>query len=151
MRGYEAFCADRIVAEVNNGSEMVEVHERIYGKPRVDSYTPWIYITFMTKAFPEPFQHCTGFDWDAGNAEKNRKHGVTREEAEEVFFNGPTVLPDARHSQTEVRWAAFGTTDRGRKLAIALTIRGDKIRVIMARDMSRKERRALYGEGTEEN
>lgn len=106
----------------------------------------------MTSEFPEPFAGCTGFDWDAGNTEKNwERHQVRQSEAEEVFFNGPVILPDAGHSQTELRWAAFGVTDGGRKLAIALTVRGEKIRVIMARDMSRRERRDYAKETGEED
>ncbi|MBW1785753.1 MAG: BrnT family toxin [Deltaproteobacteria bacterium] len=36
--------------------------------------------------------------------------------------------------------AAFGRTDTGRRLTIIFTIRNDRIRIISARDMSRKER-----------
>jgi uncharacterized DUF497 family protein len=35
---------------------------------------------------------------------------------------------------------ALGKTDRGRLLFVVFTIRGDKIRVISARDASKKER-----------
>ncbi len=31
------------------------------------------------------FEKIEGFDWDAGNARKNEKHGVTQAEAEQVF------------------------------------------------------------------
>jgi uncharacterized DUF497 family protein len=34
----------------------------------------------------------------------------------------------------------LGTTGKGRRLALAITIRDSKIRVIMARDQSHKER-----------
>ncbi len=87
----------------------------------------------------------TGFDWDAGNARKNRdKHGVSREEAEQIFFNTPLLLvSDTAHSIEEIRFHALGITDRGRRLHITFTLRGNGrlIRVISARDMSRKERR----------
>jgi uncharacterized DUF497 family protein len=74
-----------------------------------------------------------GFDWD--------KHGVLASECEEVFFNLPLILqPDPSHSQNEPRYYVFGHTIAGRRLFIAFTIRGDKIRVISARDMSKKER-----------
>jgi uncharacterized DUF497 family protein len=85
----------------------------------------------------------TGFDWDAGNARKNEKHGVSSAEAEQVFFNAPLLLvEDRRHSAREPRFHALGKTDAGRLLHITFTLRSDgrKIRVISARDMHRKER-----------
>lgn len=92
----------------------------------------------MTSEFPEPFARCAGFDWDAGNAEKNWEgHQVSREEAEAVFSNQPLLFhPDLGHSQTETRFQALGITDTGRRLFISFTIRGSLIRVISARDMS---------------
>jgi len=89
----------------------------------------------------------TGFDWDEGNARKSaEKHGVSQAEAEQVFFNEPllTVADDA-HSQEEPRFHALGRTDDNRRLHLTFTLRGEGtlIRVISARDMSRKER-AIY-------
>ena len=87
------------------------------------------------------FRAISGFDWDAGNRDKNRhKHGVTTSECEEVFFNLPFLSqPDLEHSKAEARYFILGQTNSGRHLFIAFTIRNDKIRVISARDMSRKE------------
>ena len=84
-----------------------------------------------------------GFEWDSANAEKNwHSHGVSPTEAEQVFFNEPVVaIEDARHSQEERRYYVLGQTDRGRMLFIAFTVRGTNIRVISARDMSRKEKK----------
>ena len=84
----------------------------------------------------------TGFDWDENNREKNwKKHGVLASECEEVFFNLPLLLqPDTAHSQKEPRSYVLGQTISGRRLFIAFTLREDKIRVISARDMSKKER-----------
>ncbi len=84
-----------------------------------------------------------GFDWDAGNARKNEKHGVTMAESEQVFFNQPLlVLDDVPHSQNELRFHALGRTDSDRLLHITFTLRrsGQRIRVISARDMHKKER-----------
>lgn len=83
-----------------------------------------------------------GFEWDAGNIDKNReKHGVSNSECEEVFFNWPLlVVEDAKHSHTEQRYYALGQTNGGRRLFIVFTIRMKKIRVISVRDMSRRER-----------
>jgi uncharacterized DUF497 family protein len=95
---------------------------------------------------------CRGFQWDEGNAEKNWiKHRVSRVESEQVFFNRPLVVADDEsHSQVERRYYALGHTDAGRPLFIVFAIRGDLIRVISARDMSRRERR-LYDEKKEED
>lgn len=85
-----------------------------------------------------------GFDWTGGNAEKNwRRHGAAPSEAEQVFFNTPLLWgDDATHSRTERRFYALGQTDEGRALFIAFTMRGRHLRIVSARDMSRKERRA---------
>ena len=85
-----------------------------------------------------------GFDWSGGNAEKNwNRHGVTPLEAEQVFFNTPLLWgDDAEHSGMEDRFYALGQSNDGRALFVAFTLRGRRLRVVSARDMSRKERRA---------
>ena len=82
------------------------------------------------------------FQWDHGNERKNSdKHNVSREEAEQVFFNQPLLLlEDKAHSREEMRFHALGRTDNNRKLHIAFTIRTNKIRVISDRPMHKKER-----------
>jgi uncharacterized DUF497 family protein len=92
------------------------------------------------------FDQITSFDWDDGNSRKSAdKHDVSQAEAESVFFNDPLiVVEDARHSEAERRFNALGKTAQERLLHITFTLRqnGTKIRVISARDMHRKERRA---------
>ena len=91
----------------------------------------------------EDLAECTGFQWDDGNLEKNwERHRVTDEEAEEIFFNDPLVAgSDEGHSKQERRYFALGQTDAGRRLFVAFTIRKKLIRVISARDMTRRELR----------
>ena len=92
----------------------------------------------------------TGFDWDEGNARKNEKHNVSMAETEQVFFNAPLlVLEDSRHSNQEPRFHALGKSDENRQLHITFTLRqaGEKIRIISARDMHKKER-AIYEKAT---
>jgi Uncharacterized protein conserved in bacteria len=93
--------------------------------------------------FSEELARRTGFEWDAGNADKNWElHAVSRGETENVFFNWPLVVaPDAGHSRQEARYAALGKTEKGGRLTAIFTVRGTLIRVISARDMSRQERR----------
>ena len=92
----------------------------------------------------------TGFDWDEGNARKNERHNVSTAEAEQVFFNEPLlVLEDLKHSKKEPRFHALGKSDEKRQLHITFTLRqaGEKIRIISARDMHKKER-AIYEKAT---
>lgn len=93
------------------------------------------------KVLPKPI----AFDWDKGNIDKNfKKHNVTNKEAEEVFGNKPIkILKDKEHSQKEDRFVALGETDNERRLYIVFTIRKEKIRIISARNQSRKEK-GLY-------
>ncbi len=82
------------------------------------------------------------FDWDTGNSRKNvEKHGVTGQEAEEVFFYYNLNLEDDKHSKEETRFKALGKTRESRYLMIVYTKRKDKIRVISARDANKKERK----------
>jgi uncharacterized DUF497 family protein len=83
-----------------------------------------------------------GFDWDAGNVDKTwTKHAVRFTECEEVFYRAPLVaLAPARRGPGEERFVARGETALGRLLSIIFTFRGDRVRVISARDMSREER-----------
>lgn len=82
------------------------------------------------------------FDWDNWNIRKSwLKHNVEPIESEQVFLDYPIYLTDEKHSQAEKRYIVYGLTDNGRKLIIAFTLRRDKIRVISARNQSKKERR----------
>jgi uncharacterized DUF497 family protein len=58
------------------------------------------------------------------------------------------VVPDEGHSQGERRYAGLGQTTGGRRLAVIFTARAKLLRVISARDMSRRERR-VYEEANE--
>ena len=88
-------------------------------------------------------ERVVGFDWDSGNARKNEKHGVSRSEAEQAFFDSRLLMvTDPGHSAGEMRFHALGQTIDGRRLHITFTLRMSEtfIRVIAARDMQRKER-----------
>lgn len=86
---------------------------------------------------------CTGFDWDRGNSRKIwEQHRASPSECEQVFFNRPlTVADDIGHSREERRFYALGQTDAGRLLFVVFMVRCRLLRVISARDMSRKERK----------
>ena len=86
--------------------------------------------------------NCTGFQWDNDNSEKNWiSHQVTKSECEQILFNQPLVIGnDEKHSKIEKRYYILGQTDSDRQLYIVCTIRQNLIRIISARDMSKKER-----------
>ncbi len=88
------------------------------------------------------FDDISAFSWDEGNYTKNQdKHSVASWECEQVFFRQPLLwYEDEKHSKEEQGIYVLGQTDMGRKLFIVFTIRNHCIRVISARDMSRKER-----------
>lgn len=95
------------------------------------------------------FGRIVGFDWDAGNSHKSLdKHRVDQREAEQVFDDqNLLVLVDVKHGGGEDRFHAYGATAKGRRLQVSFTLRQNAtlVRVISARDMSRRER-ARYEE-----
>lgn len=82
------------------------------------------------------------FEWDKGNEEKNLlSHNVTKDEAEEVFFDDPSVLRVQRDL-----YYIYGITRGGRHLyGVFLLKSGRVVRIISIRDMERKERRLYKG------
>lgn len=85
-----------------------------------------------------------GFEWDAGNSDKNwHRHAVRQVEAEQALLSRPLVLTaDVKHSQKEPRFMALGHTDAGRHLMVVFAVRGNRVRVISARAMSKAEQQA---------
>lgn len=99
------------------------------------------------RRFPEDFMFQLTKEelesWKSQIVISNReKHGITYIECEEVFFNSHLVMTkDEPHSVPESRYYILGKTNNKRLLYLVFTLRGDKIRVISARDMSKKERK----------
>jgi uncharacterized DUF497 family protein len=83
------------------------------------------------------------FTWDPKKAESNlRKHGVDFYEAASVLDDSlSTTFPDPNHSTSEQRFLTIGMSALGRLLVVAHTERGNKIRIINARQATRHERR----------
>jgi uncharacterized DUF497 family protein len=82
-----------------------------------------------------------GFEWDAGNWPKCGKHGVSREEIEQVLMGTPAVLSDPHPDEPRSR--AIGQTDAGRYVFLVFMLRNVKdktlFRPISARYMHQKE------------
>lgn len=84
------------------------------------------------------------FEWDQKKAAANEtKHGVSFAEATEVFADDySSTVRDPDHSIGEERFVIFGKTLAERRLVVAFTERDGKIRIISARPMTPRERRA---------
>jgi uncharacterized protein len=93
------------------------------------------------------------FSWDTRKALQNlRKHDVSFEEAATIFAD-PEALDweDIEHSEIERRFKRLGKSLAGRVLLLIYTIRRtadgkETIRIISARQASRKERGAYTGQ-----
>jgi uncharacterized DUF497 family protein len=90
------------------------------------------------------------FEWDPKKAAKNlREHRVSFNEAATVFGDPlGTTAPDPDHSLAEDRYITVGLSNRRRLLMVAHTERGERIRMISARELTRTEREA-YEEETQ--
>jgi uncharacterized protein len=89
------------------------------------------------------------FEWDEHNVEHLARHGVSPEEAEEVYLDGGRDRRNGR--QGEPRWWRRGRTSGGRWLTIVYTKRAGATRIISvfrSTPSSRKaERRARRRKG----
>jgi uncharacterized DUF497 family protein len=124
------------------------IHSPAYKRKRkcIDKREDDAYLRFINLGdhfMKEFIGYFSGFDWDAGNWPKCGKHGVSREEIEHLFIEGPAIFPDPKHSERETRYLAIGTTREGRWIFAAFTIRRRSrknfIRPISARYMHDKE------------
>lgn len=85
------------------------------------------------------------FDWDENNIRKVERHRITPEEAEQVLDNDP-LYQYPQQSVEEERYLVYGETDAGRMLAIAITVRGQRIRVITVYNMDADQKRRYLQE-----
>ena len=83
------------------------------------------------------------FEWNPRKAEVNlRKHGVSFTEAGIVFGDDLAItVPDPDHSDDADRYITIGWSNRRRLLMVAHTDRGDRIRIISARELTKAERK----------
>ena len=91
------------------------------------------------------------YDWDPAKAEANaKKHRVTFEEAASVFLD-PSALTfwDPDHSEEEDREITIGRSTRQRVLFVAHTSRDGRVRIISARQATRREQKQ-YEEAVDE-
>ena len=80
------------------------------------------------------------FEWDpAKNADNLAKHGIDFEDAIRIF-DGPTLdYIDDRADYGEERIVAVGEVN-GIEIVVVYTVRGDRLRIISAREATKHER-----------
>lgn len=85
----------------------------------------------------------TKFEWDTEKAAANlAKHGVSFEQAASVFSDPLSLTAyDPDHSHEEERYITMGTSSENQLLIVAHTDRDDRIRIISARQLTKRERR----------
>ena len=82
------------------------------------------------------------YEWDPTKAAANlRKHGVDFADAALVIEDDLALTRRDLHSKGEERFVTLGHDPQGRLLIVVYTWRGDKIRLISARQATSKERR----------
>lgn len=83
------------------------------------------------------------FEWDEAKAVKKfEKHDVSFKEAATVFGDPlSSTFNDPDHSIEEHRFITIGISERGRLLILAHTDREDYVRIISAREVSRREKK----------
>lgn len=82
------------------------------------------------------------FEWDPDKAAANvNKHGVEFSEAMTVFGDPLEVMiADPDHSDDERRFLSLGMSASGRVLVVTYTERGNRTRIINAREATAQER-----------
>ena len=90
------------------------------------------------------------FEWDEQKNSTNvQRHGVSFEEAATVFGDSLSdTFDDPDHSVQEYRFVTIGRSDKGRLLIVSHTDRDERIRIISARELTKRERRD-YEKGNE--
>ncbi len=88
------------------------------------------------------------FEWDPTKARANlRKHGVSFQDAATVLRDPLSItIYDPDHSEEEDRYITIGTSGSDRLLIVAHTVRGDRVRIINARELILAEREAYESE-----
>jgi uncharacterized protein len=83
------------------------------------------------------------FEWDSNKASLNlKKHGVAFEEAVTVFADPLSLtIPDPLHSFDESRFVITGLSNQNRQLVVVYAERGERVRIITAREATRRERK----------
>lgn len=87
------------------------------------------------------------FEWDEEKAASNlEKHDVSFQEASTIFMDSlSSTISDPLHSFEEQRFVTIGESADQDILVVVHTQRDTRIRIISAREATRKERRDYEG------
>jgi len=83
------------------------------------------------------------FEWDENKAKSNlSKHQISFDEAKSIF-DDPLYIDfyDPDHSDNEERYIIIGCSRKHRLLFVSYTERGTNIRLISAREATRREKK----------
>jgi uncharacterized DUF497 family protein len=80
------------------------------------------------------------FDWDRNNLRKIKAHDVTAAEVTQALSGDPILIYE-QDADGEIRHVYYGETERNRLLAVVLTERNQRIRVITAYDLDAGQKR----------
>ena len=85
------------------------------------------------------------FEWDENkNRQNQQKHGISFEEAQEIFFGVVFTSIDERFDYDEIREISIGAIQDFVIVTVAHTERNGTIRIISARKATPKERMKYY-------
>lgn len=89
------------------------------------------------------------FSWDdRKNKTNQKKHGISFEEAQTIFFDEDAIeYYDPDHSEEEDRFLMLGLSYRVRVLVVSYCLRreGAEIRIIASRKATKKEQEIYFG------
>jgi uncharacterized DUF497 family protein len=85
------------------------------------------------------------FEWDENKNQSNQlKHGISFEEASEIFRYPTYEIADTRQDYGEIRYIGIGRNKQMVLLTVAFTERESRIRIISARRASKNEQKQYY-------
>ena len=84
------------------------------------------------------------FDWDENNLRKIGAHRIKRGDVEQALSNDPILIYE-QNVGGEPRFVYYGESDRGRLLAVVLTERNDRIRVVTAYKLDAGQKKDYFG------
>ena len=80
------------------------------------------------------------FDWDENNLRKIRTHLIKRGDVEQALSNVPILIYE-QNVGGEPRFVYYGETNSGRLLAVIVTERGERLRVVTSYDLDAAQKR----------
>jgi uncharacterized DUF497 family protein len=83
------------------------------------------------------------FEWDKHNLNKIKVHGIKAAEVEQALSISPILIYE-QDAEVESRYVYYGETAALRLLAVVLTERNEKIRVITAYELDASQKRDYF-------